>query len=168
MQITRASEYGLLGVLYLARQYDGKVSMISEIAEDQDIPPRFLAKIFQALAKAGVLRSHRGVRGGFSLKRPPSAITMKDVIEAIEGPIRLSRDHGGLAHAIWMGAQQEMTDVLSRSTFADLAKADRRGQWTDIEMPVHFRAHRSERANSHATPMAPELLLPASPALSAG
>ncbi len=53
MKLTRGGEYGIRGVLYLAQQDEGKVSMLSAIAKAQDVPPRFLAKIFQALAKGG-------------------------------------------------------------------------------------------------------------------
>jgi DNA-binding IscR family transcriptional regulator len=56
MKLTRGGEYGIRGVLYLAQQDNGKVNMLSAIAKAQDVPPRFLAKIFQALAKAGVVR----------------------------------------------------------------------------------------------------------------
>ena len=138
MKLTRGGEYGIRGVMYLAQHDDGKVSMLSTIAKAQDVPPRFLAKIFQALAKAGVVKSHRGAKGGFSLGRPASEITMKDVIEAIEGPICLnlclitegecSRDKICPAHAIWEEAQGKMMDVLSRANFTDLARAERQAQ----------------------------------------
>lgn len=135
MKLTRGGEYGIRGVLYLAQQDDGKVSMLSAIAKAQDVPPRFLAKIFQALAKAGVVKSHRGAKGGFSLARPASEITIRDVIEAIEGPIHLNvclmgqgecgRDKICPVHAIWEEAQERMMNVLGRANFADLAKAER-------------------------------------------
>jgi Rrf2 family transcriptional regulator, iron-sulfur cluster assembly transcription factor len=138
MKLTRGGEYGIRGVLYLAQQNDGKVSMLSAIAKAQDVPPRFLAKIFQALAKAGVVRSHRGAKGGFSLARAAADITIKDVIEAIEGPIYLnvclisqgecSRDKICPMHAVWEEAQEKMMGVLARANFADLAKAEREAQ----------------------------------------
>ena len=134
MKLTRGGEYGIRGVLYLAQQDNGKVSMLSAIAKAQDVPPRFLAKIFQALAKAGVVKSHRGAKGGFSLAKPASEVTVKDVIEAIEGPIYLnvclmapgecSRDKICPMHRVWEEAQEKMMDVLSRANFADLAKAE--------------------------------------------
>jgi Rrf2 family iron-sulfur cluster assembly transcriptional regulator len=134
MKLTRGGEYGIRGVLYLARHDDGKISMLSAIAKAQDVPPRFLAKIFQALAKAGVVKSHRGAKGGFSLARPASEITIKDVIEAIEGPIYLnvclvgqgecSRDKICPVHAVWEEAQEKMMSVLGRANFADLAKSE--------------------------------------------
>ncbi len=138
MKLTRGGEYGIRGVLYLAGQDDGRISMLSAIAKAQDVPPRFLAKIFQALAKAGVVKSHRGAKGGFSLARPASEITIKDVIEAIEGPIYLnvclmgdgecSRDKICPMHEVWEEAQEKMMGVLARANFADLARAEQQAK----------------------------------------
>lgn len=138
MKLTRGGEYGIRGVLYLAQQDNGKISMLSAIAKAQDVPPRFLAKIFQALAKAGIVRSHRGAKGGFSLARPAAEITIKDVIEAIEGPVYLnvclvapgecSRDKICPMHRVWEEAQDKMMGVLGQANFADLVKAERQAQ----------------------------------------
>jgi len=135
MKLTRGGEYGVRGVLYLAQQEEGKVSMLSAIAKAQDVPPRFLAKIFQALAKAGVVKSHRGAKGGFSLARPASEVTIRDVIEAVEGPIHLNvclaapgecnRDTLCPIHAVWEEAQGKMMGVLSQKNFAELARAEK-------------------------------------------
>ena len=59
--------------------------MVSEIAVAQNIPVSYLAKVFRNLAKTGVIRSYRGSKGGYSLGRPPEKITLKDVVEAMEG-----------------------------------------------------------------------------------
>ena len=138
MKLTRGGEYGIRGVLYLAQQDNGKISMLSAIAKAQDVPPRFLAKIFQALARAGIVRSYRGAKGGFSLGRAAGEITIKDVIEAIEGPIYLNvclvgpgectRDKICPMHVVWEEAQEKMMGVLGRANFADLVKAERRAQ----------------------------------------
>jgi Rrf2 family protein len=135
MKLTRGGEYGIRGVLYLAKQEEGKVSMLSAIAKEQDVPPRFLAKIFQALAKAGVVRSHRGAKGGFSLARAASEVTIKDVIEAVEGPIHLNvclvapgecnRDTLCPVHAVWEEAQEKMMEVLNRKSLAELARVEK-------------------------------------------
>ena len=74
MQFTKAEEYGIFGVLYLAEQPAGRITPLSEISETQDVPEKFLAKIFQSLSKSGLIRSHRGVKGGFSLGRPANEI----------------------------------------------------------------------------------------------
>jgi len=89
--MTRGADYGLLGILYLARQPRERIVLISEVAEAQGVPESYLAKIFQDLAKAGLVRSHRGARGGFTLARSPRDITLRQIIEAIEGPIALNR-----------------------------------------------------------------------------
>ena len=140
MKLTRGGEYGIRGVLYLARQDEVKVSMLSAVAKAQGAPPRFLAKIFQALAKAGIVKSHRGAKGGFSLAKPAAEITIKDVIEAVEGPIHLNvcligegecdQDKVCAVHPIWKEAQEKMMSVLARGNFADLAKAERQTRMT--------------------------------------
>ncbi len=91
MKLTRGAGYGTLGILYLARQPRDRVVLISEIAQAEGVPESYLAKIFQGLSKAGLVRSHRGARGGFSLARLPQEITLRQVIEAIEGPVALNR-----------------------------------------------------------------------------
>ncbi len=89
MQFTRAEGYGILGVLYLADKEEGKIVPLSEIAESENVPEKFLAKIFQNLTKTGIVRSHRGVKGGFSLNRKPEEITVRQVVETIQGPYHL-------------------------------------------------------------------------------
>ena len=84
MQITRAAEYAIRGVLYLSCQREGAVCLLNEISESQEIPPSFLSKIFQNLSKAGIVSSSRGTGGGFTLIRPPNSITLLDVLEAIQ------------------------------------------------------------------------------------
>ncbi|HWR82110.1 MAG TPA: Rrf2 family transcriptional regulator [Candidatus Deferrimicrobium sp.] len=91
MQFTRAEEYGMLGVMYLAQKNSDSITPLSEIAESQEVPEKFLAKIFQSLSRAGIVRSHRGVRGGFTMARKPNDITIKEVLEAIQGPYHLMK-----------------------------------------------------------------------------
>ncbi len=89
MQITKAESYGLLGVIYLAQQDNDRRVPLTEIAESQDVPEKFLAKIFQYLTKSDIVRSYRGVRGGFTLSKEPKKLTFGEVIEAIQGPYHL-------------------------------------------------------------------------------
>jgi Rrf2 family iron-sulfur cluster assembly transcriptional regulator len=130
MQITRTEEYGLRGLLFLARQTPDKVVLISEISKKQKIPEAFLAKIFQRLSKAGILRSVRGANGGFSLGKPARQITMREVMEILEGPITLNRCLGKEEcesekdcpfHPVWEEVQQRFLEVLDRTTMEDLA-----------------------------------------------
>ena len=91
MQFTKAEEYGIFGVLYLAEQPAGRITPLSEISETQDVPEKFLAKIFQSLSKSGLIRSHRGVKGGFSLGRPANEIPIREIVENIQGPYFIAK-----------------------------------------------------------------------------
>ncbi len=91
MQFTKAEEYGIKGVLFLAEKAKNSVTPLSEISEAKNIPEKFLAKIFQSLSRTGIVRSHRGVRGGFTLSRNPEEISIKEVLEAIQGPYHLMK-----------------------------------------------------------------------------
>jgi Rrf2 family iron-sulfur cluster assembly transcriptional regulator len=132
MRITRRDEYGLKGLLFLAQQPDEKIFLVSEISRGQNIPERFLAKIFQQLSKAGVLRSVRGSKGGFSLKKAAAEITMKEVIEALEGPIAINRcllrkgecgdEQECPLYGVLEEAQEGLVKVLERTTIEDLVK----------------------------------------------
>ena len=132
MQLNRTGEYGLRGLLFLAKQPPEKMSLVSEISRVQGIPETFLAKIFQRLSKAGLLRSIRGLNGGFALGKPASQITMREVIETLDGPIavnRCLRQEGECTeekvcplHRVLEEAQNRFLEVLERTTMEDLAK----------------------------------------------
>ena len=136
MQVTRATEYGLLAALYLARQAPHRLAMIEEISASENIPRSFLAKIVQSLAHAGVVESQRGVGGGFRLARPADKITMLQLMEAIEGSIALksctenepvcvwdqSRIENCTLCALFTEAQARIMDLFANTTLADLVK----------------------------------------------
>jgi Rrf2 family protein len=84
MQFTKAEEYGLFGMIHLAKLQRGAIASLGEIADSQDIPEKFLAKIFQNLSRAELLHVYRGVRGGFSLAKPPRRISIADILNAIQ------------------------------------------------------------------------------------
>jgi Rrf2 family protein len=91
MNINQATDYGFRAVLFLAQQSNGEVVEAQAIANSQVVPMRFLLKIMPSLIKAGIVRSQRGVGGGYALARRPEDITLLDVLVAIEGPIYLNR-----------------------------------------------------------------------------
>jgi Rrf2 family protein len=132
MQITREGDYGIRSVLYLARQPHTKVSFVNEISEEYKIPRSFLAKILQKLVKAKIVRSYRGVKGGFSLARQPREISMLDVIEAIEGKLCLNicvtdkKKCNFSKHCpvnpVWCSIQARFGDMLKKMNFEELAK----------------------------------------------
>ncbi len=134
MQFTKAEEYGMFGVLYLAEKDHATVTPLSEISETQGIPEKFLAKIFQSLSKAGIVRSHRGVHGGFTLSRDPHDITVKEVLETIQGPYSLMKclkdrdtcirrpvSFCALREVLMLG-QQQLVKVLEQYTLSDLVE----------------------------------------------
>src|SRR6185437_8317398 len=94
MQITRAGEYGVMGMMYLARKGDAggrKTAMIDEVSRAEKVPKSFLAKIFQNLARAGLVNSVRGAGGGFVVAKQAGEITILQIVEAIEGKIIFQR-----------------------------------------------------------------------------
>lgn len=132
MQITRAGEYGVLGLMALARRAHGSVVMIDEVSREEDIPKSFLAKIFQNLARAGLVNSVRGTGGGFALAKEPEEISVLAIIEAIEGPIALQRcleekpdcQHisGCALCGLFSEAQDRLKDTFARTSLAELLK----------------------------------------------
>ena len=131
MQITRASEYGVLGLLALARRPLGQVVMLETIAAEEDVPVSFLGKIFQSLARAGLVKSSRGSGGGFALAVAPTEISALAVIEAVEGPMALTRcldEETGCEHvggcalcSLFSEAQDRVKEVFSGTSVAQLS-----------------------------------------------
>jgi Rrf2 family protein len=134
MQFTKAEEYGMFGVLYLADRDRSRVTPLSEISQAQDIPEKFLAKIFQSLSKAGIIRSHRGVRGGFTLAKSPEEISVKEVLETIQGPYHLmkclndvsactnGRSEFCALREVLLIAEKQLVSVFEQFSLADLAR----------------------------------------------
>ncbi len=90
MQITRQADYAMRAVAYLANLGQDQRAATSQIAENQRIPPSFLAKIVSQLSVAGLLQTSRGARGGVTLARSPEDISFLEVVEAIDGPILIN------------------------------------------------------------------------------
>jgi Rrf2 family protein len=134
MQITRQADYALRAVVFLSRLGDDQRAATSQIAQEQKIPPSFLAKIVSQLSVAGLLQTSRGARGGVSLARSPEKITVLDVIEAIDGPILLNEcvGSGGVCvfgddcpmKPIWCDTQAELVGKLKKITFNQFANTN--------------------------------------------
>ncbi|MDA8078092.1 MAG: Rrf2 family transcriptional regulator [Nitrospiraceae bacterium] len=129
MQITRETDYAIRCVHYLTRTY-GRVTMVDEIAKEMCIPKSFLAKIVQKLSKAGIVRSYRGVKGGFELSRHPGKITLLHVIEATQGPVAMNAcavdpqicgfSSACSIHPVWVEVRKKVENMLRKKNFADL------------------------------------------------
>lgn len=132
IELTRKGEYAIRGIVYLAKLPQGKVALISEIAEATKVPQTFLAKIFQSFAKLGLVNSYRGTGGGFVLGRPAAQITLREVVEAVEGPIMPNRclmgeggcefDRKCMVHPVWRKVQTQVVNILEGVTMDELAK----------------------------------------------
>lgn len=130
MQITRQADYAARAVLHLARTGNNEQVSTGHVAKEQRIPPAFLAKIISQLSIAGILQTSRGARGGIRLARRPEQITLLEVIEAIDGPIKLNvcvRGEGTCLfedncpiQSVWCDIQNEMTAKLRNANFAQL------------------------------------------------
>ena len=133
LQLTRGGEYAIRAMTYLTKRPVGEISSLHDVGVEQDIPESFLAKIFQNLVHADLVVSQRGAHGGFSLARPAAAITVREVVEAIDGPIALNgcvlrpgdcrRSGDCRMHEVWVLAQERMMDVLDEVTLDDLVAA---------------------------------------------
>lgn len=132
MELSKASGYGLFGMIYLAKQPKGKIVSLTEIAKAENLPEKFLAKIFQNLGRSGLIRSYRGAGGGFSLARPANKITVKELLESIQGPIYFVKCLSDLDGCdkrdvckllkLWKKSQDYTMRIMSQTTLADLAK----------------------------------------------
>jgi Rrf2 family protein len=135
MQITRQADYAVRAMLYLAELGPDQRASTSQIAEDKQIPPSFLAKIVSQLSVAGLLQTSRGARGGVTLARSADSISVLDVVEAIDGPILLNEcvaEHGACSFGsncpmkpVWCDAQQELVTRLSNTSFAQMVASTR-------------------------------------------
>lgn len=134
--ITRQADYAVRSVLDLTLIPDEQAAFSRDIAERQNIPPSFVAKILTRLARQGIVQTQRGLTGGVRLNRPAGEITLLEVIEAIDGPIALNLcvrgpdlcplEENCRVHPIWDVLNGDLRQRLSRITFAQLAT----GSWT--------------------------------------
>jgi Rrf2 family protein len=131
VKISAKVEYACTALLELAGQYGtGRPSRIRCIAEQHDIPQRFLVQILLQLKGAGLVASTRGANGGYQLVRPPEEITLGDVIRTIEGPpaaedVDSSSQRSPAAQVLsqtWGEIAATEQEMLDRVTFADLAQ----------------------------------------------
>ncbi len=134
MKISRASDYAIRGLVHMAEKPEGTISYIKDIAKKTEVPASFLSKIFQTLSKAGFVNSFIGTKGGFSLNIPPEKITIKMVIEAVDGPLALnrcianktfcSRSSHCEVHFMWREIQKMLSSALSSRTIAEFAQTE--------------------------------------------
>ena len=131
MQLTRAADYAIRVMVHLATLLPRERALLPALARATNTPESFLSKVLQGLARAHLITSRRWQSGGVEILPRGRRATMRDVIEAIDGPIHLNvcvisprscpRSTWCPAHPVWERAQQAMLAVLSQSTVAELA-----------------------------------------------
>jgi Rrf2 family protein len=130
MRLTRAGEYALRAMRFLSSQTGNRWYTIQEIADAEELPSQFLAKVMQHLTQAGLVQSACGKTGGYRLGRPAKQITIGDVLVAMEGPLALNYcilcpeecrfvDDCKM-HPIWEEVQDAILAVLRKYTMADV------------------------------------------------
>ena len=132
MQITRQTEYAVRVMLELARLPKGEMLSAREISEKQQIPEVFLKKTIQILARAGLVHTQRGPRGGVQLAKDPTEVTLADILVAVEGPLALNvclvpgyecvNKPGCKVHRVLARAQKALVSELSCNSLAELAE----------------------------------------------
>jgi Rrf2 family protein len=133
MNISAKSKYAVRALVELAQHNGDQPVPIADISSRKDIPLQFLEQLFSSLRKAGILNSHRGVRGGFSFKRLPEDVSVLDVVEALDGSVAPAsctvgapcdkKEHCAVQD-VWMDAKSSLEAVLSEATIADLAQKE--------------------------------------------
>ena len=120
ISITTKSPDALSALVELYRCGDRSPVPIAELARRRGIPVQFLEQLFAVLRRAGVLRSQRGVRGGYAFARPPEQVTVLEVVQLLDGPV------GQGSTGIFAQAAAAARTVLASSTLADVAEAEAR------------------------------------------
>lgn len=133
MIYSRSTEYAIRALIPLSQAPEGKFTMVKSIAEQEQIPAHFLAKILQQLARKGLLRSSKGPMGGFALRVPAEDIRLLDVVEALEGVRTPHLCIGGFGecpqeqlcsmHEGWAELHDAIFKFLKEQTVANLALA---------------------------------------------
>ncbi len=142
MKVSTRGDYASRALLSLALHRSDGPTSVRDIAERTGLPQPYLEQILLALKGAGVVRSKRGVGGGYLLAREPGEITLAQIVAAVDGPIRASDfgephtggacDHEGqcVLLSIWGDVSRRMRDVLDAYTLADLqAMTEGRRDW---------------------------------------
>ena len=120
LSITSKSPYAVRALVELHRLADSEPVPIAELARRGDIPVQFLEQLFATLRRAGLLRSQRGVKGGYSFAKPAEQVSVLEVVELLDGPV------GSDAVGIFAQAAEAARAVLSDSSITDVADDEAR------------------------------------------
>jgi FeS assembly SUF system regulator len=131
LRLSKKADYALLAMRHLAAHAEREAVSARELAEAYDIPAELLAKVLQQLARANLLESHQGIRGGYGLARPAASMSVADIIQAIDGPLTVTAcsevDHSceqyskcGVRDPLWR-IKDRIVSALAATSVAELA-----------------------------------------------
>ena len=134
LRLSKKTDYALLALQYLASEAPSGVASARAIAERFDIPLELLAKVLQQLAHHRLVAAHKGMHGGYHLARPSSAISVADVVDAVDGPVTFTACSPSdtrcdqfatctVRDPLWR-VRQRLLSVLQAVTLADMAGGD--------------------------------------------
>ncbi len=120
ISVTSKSRYAVVAMAELARSGERPVP-IKELAERRGIPVQFLEQLFSTLRRDGLLLSHRGAKGGYTLSRAPDEITVLEVVQALDGRVGDEADEAG---GIWAEGVGALRKVFAQTTIAEIARRE--------------------------------------------
>ena len=152
---TRRTDYGIRALIFLARS-PGAHAKAGAIGADMEIPVGFLQQVLQELQRARLVTSRSGPTGGYALARPPEAITIREIVEALEGPIEPQEcalrggpchwEEACALHWVWSSAQAALAERLEAATLAQVAADDAALAAGTAVIPPDSHRRRNQRA----------------------
>ncbi len=134
MKVSTRGDYAARALLSLALHESDRPTSVKEIAERTDLPQPYLEQILLAVKGAGLVRSKRGVGGGYVLARPPEEITLAQILSAVEGPLYTTFDEHDhceghcMLQEVWVYVSRETERILAQHSLADLVARTRSGR----------------------------------------
>jgi len=140
MKISTKIRYGTRAMLELASHYGEGTIELREIAEKEDISPKYLEQVIVPLRTAGLVKSVRGSKGGYTLAKPPSNISLREIFEVLEGPVNLvdcladpeacQRTSACVTREIWKEVSDVIDKVFSSITLEEMVNRKRKKEGT--------------------------------------
>ncbi|HZI95040.1 MAG TPA: Rrf2 family transcriptional regulator [Patescibacteria group bacterium] len=152
LRLSREADYGLLAMMYISARPEGMLAYRRDIAAHYNIPADFLAKVLQKLSRHGLIKSFRGTQGGYLLARDAEAISLADLVEAVDGPMSIvdcqregcacPQEEGCTVQTTLIEVQREIRMVLARVSLDDMRSRLRRDHEPRLIALEAARAHR--------------------------
>lgn len=142
MKLSTRTRYGIRAMLELAENYGKKPLPLKDIARQQEISVKFLEQIMTVLRAAGLVKSVRGFKGGYSLAKDPNQIKISDCFDCLEGPVAIidcidnknscHRSPDCVARLLWSQIQASIRNILESTTLQDLVEKKK-----EIKVPLY-------------------------------